>query len=94
MLCKWPGITSFFDITEDIYAERTGNQKSTEKIFGTSGGVTYLNKEGSISLLTYKANEGKLCFPGTDLELYPLVLCTGQSLERTVKLVAISVVFP
>lgn len=60
----------------------------------TSGGVTYLNKEGSIYLLTCNANEGKLWFSGADLELYPLVLCTDQSLERTVKLVAISVVFP
>ena len=63
MLHKWPRITAFFDITEDIYAERTGNQKPTEKIFGTSGGVACLSKEGSILLLTYKADEGKLCFP-------------------------------
>lgn len=65
MLCKWPRITSFFGIAEHIYSERTGNQKST--VFGTLGGVTCLNKEGSICLLTNKANEGKLYFAGADL---------------------------
>lgn len=93
ILCKWTRMKSFFDITEDTYAERTGNQKSTKKIFRTSSGVAYLSKEGSVSLLTYKTNEGK-GFPGADLELYPLVLCIDQLLERTVKHVVISVVFP
>lgn len=49
MLHKWPRIKSFFDITEGVYAERTGKQKSTEKIFGTSGGVAFLSKEAFLS---------------------------------------------
>lgn len=78
MLCQWPRSTSFFGITKGIYAERTGNQKPTERISGTSGGVTRLSKDGSSSLLTYKAKGGKLHFPGADLALFLLVLPTDQ----------------
>lgn len=65
-----------FDIKEHIYSERSGNQTTKEKIFGSSGGVIYLTKEGSISLLTYKLN-GKLCFLGADLELLPRIASSG-----------------
>lgn len=82
-----------FDIKEHIFFRMSGNQKTKEKIFGSSGGVIYLNKEGSISLLTYKPN-GKLCFSRANLELHLLVLCADWLSERTVKLVDISVVFP